>query len=295
MSKLICLSLILAGALDLEARTCTGNGDLIGGYGWIASRSPQFVPPPADPPVAPTAASNTAIGALTGATANSVAFASVGRVFLDGNGGVHASATLTSLLLPVGKYSVNTDCTVSVTITDTFTPPAEFGLPPVQASATFEGVLVQAGNEVNLVQSGASATGATLTLKKTRQFNACTVDGVSGNFGLSATGISTIAATATIEAVTTPFTLYGRIVADGVGNFVQDPQGAQSPLTTRQLKGTYTVNPDCSGEATITTSDGKSRKISFVQVSSGPGSTGAQAIVFAFTEKGTVGGGVAQQ
>ena len=48
MSNLHRLSTIVLGGVlviapVLQARTCSGNGDLIGGYGWIASRAPEFV------------------------------------------------------------------------------------------------------------------------------------------------------------------------------------------------------------------------------------------------------------
>jgi len=299
MSKSICWSLVLGSALAitpaLEARTCTGAGDLIGGYGWIGSRSSLFVPPPSTPPIVPVAGSNTAIGVLAGGAASSDAFASVGRVFLDGNGGVFASATPSSSLLLAGKYIVNTDCTISVTITDAFATPGEAGLTPIQASATFEGVIVQNGSEIDLVQTGAAA-GTILILKKTRQINGCTPDVVGGNFGLSATGVSSILAAGATEPVATPFTLFGRFVADGIGSLVKDTPGLQSPLTARQLTGTYTVNQDCSGSGTLVSSDGKTtRKIDFVIVGTGSGTAAGQSLVFAFADKGTVGTGIAQQ
>src|SRR6266852_2605252 len=48
MHKLSCLStLIVGGALAmapaLQARTCSGNADLLGGYGWSGSRPAAFV------------------------------------------------------------------------------------------------------------------------------------------------------------------------------------------------------------------------------------------------------------
>src|SRR2546425_1221546 len=109
-------ALVLGGALAmapvLHARTCSGNGDLIGGYGWIGSRAAEFVPVAATAP-GTNVGSATAIGALAAGAANPGTFASVGRVFLDGNGGVFASATPLAGLTQVGTYSVNPDCTVS--------------------------------------------------------------------------------------------------------------------------------------------------------------------------------------
>src|SRR5262245_13502507 len=142
MHKLTGLStLILGGVLAmapaLQARTCSGNADLLGGYGWIGSRSAAFV---ATTPVAAINGSATQIGALTAGAANSAAFASVGRVYLDGNGGIFSTSTPLTTLQQVGSYTVNSDCTVSATLTDTFATPGGAGLTPVQASVTFEGV-----------------------------------------------------------------------------------------------------------------------------------------------------------
>src|SRR5712691_2669662 len=101
MNKLTRLStLILGGALAvapaLQARTCSGNGDLLGGFGWSGSRAVPFVPAT---PVTSINGSTTQIGALTAGAANAAAFASVGRVYLDGAGGIFSSSTpLTSLL-----------------------------------------------------------------------------------------------------------------------------------------------------------------------------------------------------
>src|SRR5262249_49661423 len=134
------LGAFLAAAPALEARTCSGNGDLIGAYGWIAGREATFVPVAASAP-GTIVGSNTAVGALTAGAVNSAIFASVGRLYLDGNGGLFASATAGSTLAQVGTYSVNTDCTISATFTDAFATPGGAGLTPVQASATFEGVV----------------------------------------------------------------------------------------------------------------------------------------------------------
>src|SRR5436190_719205 len=116
------LPLILAGALciapGLEARTCTGNGDLIGGFGWVGTRTAALTST-----ATPIVASNTPIGTLAAGAANAGAFAAVGRVFLDGSGGIFASADLASPLLQVGTYTANTDCTISVAITDAFATP----------------------------------------------------------------------------------------------------------------------------------------------------------------------------
>jgi hypothetical protein len=88
----------------------------------------------------------------------------------------------------------------------------------------------------------------------------------------------------------------GRFVADGAGNLVTDGFGEASPLTAREITGTYTVNPDCTGTATLITSAGTKRNANFVIVTQGPTlSTGTQALEFAFSDTGVVGTGTAQQ
>src|SRR5260370_21057450 len=181
---------------------------------------------------------------------------------MDGNGGMFSSSAAGVPVTQVGAYNVNSDCTVSATFTDAFATPAGAGLTPVQASATFEGVLVQSANEIDLMQTGA-ATGAVVTLRKAKQYNGCTNDGLADTFGLAASGVSTTSViSATGGAATTastPFSLFGRLDADGQGNFVSDLVGLTSPLTKRQFTGTYTPNPDCSGSAPLLVPDAQHR------------------------------------
>ena len=289
---------ILAGALALApalyARTCTGNADVIGGYGYTASRAAEFVPAPTAPPVTPIAGSVTAIGGFVSGAANSIAFASVGRLFLDGNGGIFSSATPGATLTQVGTYTVNGDCTASATFIDAFATPGGAGLTPIQATVTFEGVVVQNTNEIDLVQTGAAA-GTQVTLKKARQFLGCSNDGLTGTFGLAAAGVATVpSATAGGTPTSTAFSLYGRMNLDGQGNLVSDSVSASSPLSKRQITGTYLVNPDCTGAATLTSADGKSRKVNFVIVSP-TGAGQSQALLMSFGDSGVVGSGFALQ
>ncbi len=194
----------------------------------------------------------------------------------------------------MGTYTVNLDCTVSATLTEAFATPAAAGLTPTQASTTLEGVVVEGGNEIDLTQTGSSA-GTIVTLKKTQQ--SCTIDGLSSSFGISATGVTTTPAPITgTTATATPFSILGRFVADGAGNLVEDSIAQASPLADRQVTGTYTVNADCTGTATLLTPDGKKRGANFVIVTQGTNLTnGPQTLEFAFTDAGVVGSGLAQQ
>jgi hypothetical protein len=299
-SKLQCAFIVTMGVVltnvpALQARSCNGNGDVIGSFGWLGVRTTDFVPVPATPP-GTVGGSSTPIGGLLAGASNMAAFSSVGRIFLDGNGGVFATSTPGGVQTPAGTYTVNLDCTVSATLTDAFATPGAAGITPTPASATFEGVMVQGGNEIDLMQTG-SSTGTSLTLKKTKQ--SCTIDGVFSSFGISAAGVTTntvLSSAQSVAPTSAPFSILGRFVADGAGNLVQDAIAVASPLSNRKITGTYTVNLDCTGTAILITADGKKRGANFVIVTGGSDLTNSpQAIEFAFTDTGVVGSGVAQQ
>jgi hypothetical protein len=289
--------ILLSGAAivpTLTARNCGGNGDLAGSFGWLGIRTSDFVTSAAITPGTTTAGSSTPIGTLIAGVVNTAAFASVGRVFLDGNGRVFATSAPGGIQTPAGTYTVNLDCTVSATLTDAFATPGFPGLAPTQASATFEGVMVEGGNEIDLTQTGSSA-GTIVTLKKTRQ--GCTNGGVSSSFGISATGVTTTPdAMPSSTSTAVPFGILGRLVTDGAGNLIQDVIAQASPLNNRKVTGTYMVNMDCTGTATLITADGKKRGANFVIVTQGSDlANGPQALEFAFTDAGVVGFGLAQQ
>jgi len=269
----------------LHARSCGSNGDLVGSFGWLATRTSQFVAVPVLPP-GTAVGSSSPIGGLVAGAVNNTAFASVGRVFLDGNGTIFATPTSGGVQTSVGTYNVNGDCTVSVTLVDAFQAPAATAIAPAQVSATFEGVVVSNGNEIDLTQTGASA-GTTIILRKTRQ--SCTTSDVFDSFGISAGGLQNGATTAS-------FNILGRFVADGAGNLVEDATGQASPLTNRKITGSYTVNSDCTGTLSLITADGKKRAANLVIVTKGSDlSSGQQALQFAFTDPGVVGSGGAEQ
>src|SRR5260370_29044016 len=124
---------VAAMAPDLQARTCGGNGDVIGGYGWMGSRAEEFVPAPSSSaiPSTPVIGSNTQIGRLAAGGVNTAAFASVGALYMDGNGAMFSSSAAGMPLTQVAAYNVNSDCTVSASFTDAVAAPAGTGLTPV--------------------------------------------------------------------------------------------------------------------------------------------------------------------
>jgi len=287
----------------LQARTCSGNGDVIGSYGFVGSRSGFFllgatapgttttgplIPLPATAPATTGATtvtgSNTPIGALVAGLANRNVFSAAGRVFADGMGNFYAAPAVGGLTMNtlVGTYKVTTDCGIVVTLSDPFTGGA------ATTTLTLEGEILDSAtsNEIDLVGTGPNAAGGVLTLTRTSQFNACSNASIFGNFGVVGGGLFNSTAgpgiptgTGTVTATTgtgafvngattplgTPFQLLGRFNADGSGNFTLDVPATTSPLK-RNLTGTYTVNVDCTGTAKLVDQAGVTRNISFVLV-----------------------------
>jgi hypothetical protein len=154
---MIANSVLLVPAL--QARQCSGNGDIVGSFGYTASRSGYYllgataagnnapngaslmIPVPATPPgtamvgvpVTPPGTSgstgtttsfigsNTSVGNLLTGLENPDVFAGVGRLFADGMGNLYASPT-TGLMTNIlaGSYTVSTNCYITMTISDPF-------------------------------------------------------------------------------------------------------------------------------------------------------------------------------
>ena len=306
---------VLALAPALQARSCGGAGDVIGSFGWLGARTIAFVPAASAAPAgtdaittappAPIVGSSTAIGILVAGAVNPTPFASVGRVYLDGAGNLLSTASPGSSASKVGAYTVNADCTISATLIDAFTPPTGPAVgtaaPTGQPSATFEGVMVQNGNEIDLTETG-SVTGATIVLRKTKQY--CSTADLASAYGLSAAGyvagtsatITTNAGTTTTTTPSVPFSVLGRFVGDGAGNLYVDNIGFTSPLINREITGAYSVNTDCTGYVSLVTADKQKRGANFVIVTLGPTLNNApQALQLAFVDAGVVGSGLAEQ
>ena len=294
---------------SLQAQTCSGNGDVVGAYGFAASRLFSAVPATAPgtngtsntgTSTTPTV-SNSDFGRFLGGVSGQTPFGTVGRLVADGSGNFFATASATTgSPVQVGTYTVNSDCTISASFTDAFvnlpvTPPgtASSGGTTTTAvtpvTATFEGVVLNHGNDVELVQTGSSATGAVVEMRHTLQFNGCTNASLTGGFGVvsEATMASTTGTPAAVP-------LFGRLVSNGDGTFGLDALGQKSALPGRQLTGTYTVNPDCTGTAQVVTSDGATRNLNFVIVRSDVGAcqSGGSVqpeLLFGFTDQGVSG------
>jgi hypothetical protein len=185
---------------------------------------------------------------------------------------------------------------MSATFTDAFaampaTAPGSPATVVTPASATFEGVVLNHGNDIDLVQTGSSATGAVIEMRHTLQFSGCTNASLTGGFGVVSQATMVSADSSTPTAVP----LFGRLVSNGDGIFGFDALGQGSALPGRQLSGTYTVNPDCTGTAHIVLSDKTTRNINFVLVQSDAGAclnpirSVQPELLFGFTDAGVTG------
>lgn len=151
-------------------------------------------------------------------------------------------------------------------------------------SINLEGLVFSQGARVALMLTGATDTSATVTLQRLLQFGACTDATLNGVFGLvsqvtstalpsSGTAGNTANGNTSSQSVATS-SFIGRLVADGAGTFGSDALSSQSSLTTLQLTGSYTVNPDCSGTATVTNTTGATYNADFLIVPSLNSTTG---------------------
>jgi hypothetical protein len=309
-SKFLTIASMIVSCLasSLQARTCVGNGDLVGAYGWTATRS-LFSPVAITPPATTTTtlpASSTPLGAFLSGAAGTSAFASVGRISFDGSGNVLASNSATGAMnVKIGSYTVNTDCTVSISLSDTFATAGGItgnsDTKKVPLAIALEGIIVSNGNEVDAIQTG-NTSAAVITLQRTTSFNACTNSSLNGAYGFLAVGVEAEPGGTTGGTIPTiaPFQLIGRFNADGAGNFVTDNLSQQSSSSVRRLvTGTYTVNTDCTGTAKLTDATGRSRNVNFViandSTSSTP-NTSAQAptVQLVFADTGVTGSGEAR-
>jgi hypothetical protein len=326
----------------LNAQTCSGNSAVGGAYAFVASRS-TFASVPATPPGTSASAnmasgsvtsspttpvvSSTSIGQLLGDLSGSSPFAVVGRVVADGSGNLFAGQNSTSVLTQVGTYAVNSDCTISLTLTDVFvgipaTPPGTTGAGAGNtgggsggatsgngnSSATpvtvkLDGVVLDRGAEIDLIQSGTSDSGAVIQMRRALQFGGCTDASLSGAFGLVSQANLTSGASGgggSTGSSLTPISMIGRLVSDGAGTFIADSQAKLSPLQPLQFTGTYTVNADCTGTAQIVDAMGTMRNVTFVlvQAESVPSPTAQWAVrpelLFAFSDQNISGFGTAR-
>lgn len=345
ISRLAAVSVVCATLLlpSLRAQSCLGDSDVGGSYAFVGVRL-TFAGVPVTPPGTTESGSSgssattntgsgattsaggsaTPVGQLIGGMTNSSPFSAVGRIVADGAGNLLASPTPAGALTSVGSYTVNQDCTISLTLNDVFvgmpvTPPGTAGdvgagntgssgsaaggttsSSATPSSIKLEGVVLDRGSEVGLAQAGDPNSGAVVTLRRALQFGGCSDGSLSGGLGLVSQASVTAGGTGSGSAPT-GYSLIGRLSADGTGTFLRDAQASQSPLQDAQLTGSYTVADDCSGTAQLVDSTGATHAVNFMIIQTGTTTSSPTtpqptfpAILFTFTDHGVIGFGSAK-
>ena len=326
------LALLIGGVLcnqAASAQTCGNNAMLNGSYVYMAIQTgfigvavtppgtagtsgATTIPTGGTTPTGTTGAtgttySSTGVGQLLAGLTGSVPFSSSGSLTFDGAGNVFASSSPAgggSTI--VGTYTVNPNCTITVTLRDAFgsnTSPAE----------TLQGIVVGNGAEVDLGvepatattttgtsgsgSSGSSSTGSSSTLpigeqsqsglliRLIRSFSSggCSNGNLMGPYALvlnglfaqSSTPTSGSSGTGSAAQATQPFSLITLVYFNGGGNIIANPASAQT--VSLQSVGTYTVNADCSGTMTLTSAPSSSTSTATSTGTSGSASTSGAA------------------
>jgi hypothetical protein len=208
--------------------------------------------------------SNTELGKLLAGIAGTSPFASSGLFFLDGSGNVFASASPQGLLTTlVGSYVLNSDCTITVMLTDAFGTSNA-------AATSLQGIVLNNGAEIDFgvvrnVASGGTSTGtssgasglyeSSVLIKLVRPLAAtCASSELFGPYALIGTGMM-VASTSSAQTEA-PFFLFSLVQFDGNGNVIS-PSGTPSTLGGNlRFTGTYTVNADCTGTMTLSNAPG---------------------------------------
>jgi hypothetical protein len=255
LSFLLPLTLIATFATAQTPSGCqTNNSSINGAYGFTAAEVP-LGGVIMTPPGTTQTYSNTPIGKLISGVNAGVPFSASGILYFDGQGNITASlSSSVSGQVKVGTYTVNNDCTMSVTLTDTLNtaPSSPTNINPTFATAHLIGLVVGAGSEIILTTkpsiplvNGLFASPLAIQLVRAQPFG-CSTASLSGSYALIGTGIATTGTT------TQAATFIAVVFFDGNGNVTAQTVGTPSSLASFQMAGTYTVNTDCSGTMSIT-------------------------------------------
>jgi hypothetical protein len=265
----------LGGTLAVAQQVCIATtASVAGSYAYTATQMPvpgAAVAVPANPST--PAYSNTSIGQLIENINGGGAFGSAEVFYFDGAGNISVVPTpiptTTSIFVNVGSYSVNSDCTIGVTLNDVFnTATSGPGVTnPTQASIKLVGVILGGGSEIDLsMPLSASSTHTStviipgefvsrLNIQMIRSFPyGCSASYLTGAYGLVGTGLALVSGAAATGNPTTiqPATFYAGLIFDGNGNVLMETTNPLSPLASAQYTGTYKVNGDCSGTMALT-------------------------------------------
>jgi hypothetical protein len=161
-------------------------------------------------------------------------FVAAGTLTSDGNGNLTAkdSATTGTVVARTltGTYTVNTDCTGSVALTDNLANSAQYNV-------------IIAGDSIQFMETD---TGTIIAGEAKRRRTVCTVQDINGSYDFAVTGWyfpnGSLAPTADT----------GKLSANGAGTLsLTDALSQAGTVTSRTISGTYAVNADCTGLATF--------------------------------------------
>jgi hypothetical protein len=216
----------------LQARSCSGNNDVLGSYGYFGSRgsvfligatapgttaagAPILIPTGGTTPPTTVTGSNTPYGRFVTGLANNGALSSNGRIYFDGTGSVYVAPASGSLLLNnlAGTYTVSTDCSIKITLNDPFVSTTTTTTTTTTASTvTLEGEVT--ANRIDAVVTGANAAGASVTFVRTSQVNSCSNANIQGNYTIVGSGFG-MNSTTTTGGTTTGGTTTGGTTTGG--------------------------------------------------------------------------------
>ncbi len=275
MHKFLILSLTaaLCGSIAAAQQCSATMSSVIGSYTYTATELPfggSVIVPPGTTSNQQSY-STTPIGELIQSINGGGAFSNAGVLYFDGAGHVSVAASSSPLgqSAIVGTYTINSDCTIDVTLNDVFnTTTSGAGVTvPKQGTTMLVGLVLGGGTEIELSapQSSTSTNGnmplitgqfaSRLSIQLVRTFAyGCTTASLSGAYGLIGNGFLLLNASGTGTGTTQPATIFGRVFFDGAGNITPQTVAAGSPLASFQYAGAYTVNLDCSGTMTLTPS-----------------------------------------
>jgi hypothetical protein len=283
--KLRWLTMLSFGCFSLlavplaQAQVCLlSNATLSGSYGFVASEA-GAIPATTGTTTTSSGYSTTEIGSLLGAIAAGNQFSLSGILTFDGAGNISAtSSPAGGTTQAAGSYSVNPDCSVSVSLTDSFGA----NVNPVKLA----GIILQRGIEVDLTtvsnlnaqtvtapSTSSTATGTTtstatgegLTIKLVQLLfrNGCSIATLGGLYGFvmypDQVQPDDDATDGTDTTTPTPTTMIGYLFFNGAGGIIPQPtmpnnSSIGSGYSSLAFTGTYTVNADCTGTMSVSSS-----------------------------------------
>jgi hypothetical protein len=254
------------------------NASLAGTYGFVASEGGTIATTPG--PTTPASGySNSEVGNLLAGIAAGNQFGLSGVLTFDGAGNIDATSSASYGTSQVaGNYSVNPDCSVSVSLTDVF------GTNTIPAK--FVGIILERGLEIDLTNAstlalqtmttsstsspGTTATtstgqGLTIKLVQVLNRNGCSVATLGGLYGFvlnpdqiqqtgsTATGTTGSTTGTTSASTIQPTPVIGYLFFDSAGGITAQPT-VSTTYSSLVFTGTYTVNSDCTGTMSISSS-----------------------------------------